>query len=207
MWGREEMADGGAETAAFAAEWASQRADRAATKERRQSEQPADPAAQAKRLADRLSVMDAGMAHFARWLTDMVRTGLAAAHNQPYSWWDGVAGRLVDAQLPGLTEQVRSVGSDVHARADWADHLLFRTGRWWAISKSWGKREELTTEELADLRVTLGWPTPPADVQGTEALPGTVAGARCPSWPAIPAPHRGGRCSSVRSPRTDWPTT
>jgi hypothetical protein len=172
MWAREDMADGGAETAAFAAEWASQRADRAATKERRQSEQPADPAAQAKRLADRLSVMDAGMADFARWLTDLVRTGLAAAHNQPYSWWDGVAGRLVDAQLPGLAEQVRSMGSDVHARADWADHLLFRTGRWWAISKAWGKREELTAEELADLRVALGWPTPSADVQGKEALPG-----------------------------------
>ncbi|WP_164199987.1 SWIM zinc finger family protein [[Micrococcus luteus] ATCC 49442] len=124
MWAREEMADAGAETA-FAEEWATQRAERAAGKERRHEGPPTDPAAQARRLADRLSLMDAGMADFGRWLTDLVRTGLAAARNQPYSWWDGVAGRLVDAQLPGLAEQVRTMGSDVHARTDWADHLLF----------------------------------------------------------------------------------
>ncbi|QOD05093.1 SWIM zinc finger family protein [Pseudarthrobacter sp. BIM B-2242] len=172
LWARGELADGGAETAAFAEEWASQRADRAATRERRHEGPPTDPAAQARRLADRLSLMDAGMADFARWLTDLVRTGLAAARNQPYSWWDGVAGRLVDAQLPGLAEQVRTMGSDVHARPDWADHLLFRTGRWWAVTKAWGRRDGLTAEEFADLRAAVGWATPSADVQAAEALPG-----------------------------------
>jgi hypothetical protein len=172
MWAREEMADDGTETAAFAEEWANQRAGRAAAKEKRHSEQPADPAAQAKRLADRLLLMDAGMADFARWLTDMVRTGLAAAHNQPYAWWDSAAGRLVDAQLPGLAEQVRAMGSDVHGRADWADHLLYRSGRWWAMTKAWSKRDELAPPELADLRAALGWGTPSADVQAAGAVPG-----------------------------------
>lgn len=172
LWARGELADGGAETAAFAEEWASQRADRAATRERRREAPPADPAAQAKRQADRLALMDAGMADFARWLTDLVRTGLAAAHNQPYSWWDSVAGRLVDAQLPGLAEQVRAMGSDVHARPDWADHLLFRTGRWWAVTKAWNKRDELDAHLFADLRVTVGWATPSAEVQAGETLAG-----------------------------------
>jgi hypothetical protein len=119
-----------------------------------------------------LALMDAGISDFARWLTDLVRTGLAAARNQPYTWWDGVAARLVDAQLPGLAEQVRAMGSDVHARADWADHLLFRSGRWWALTKAWGKRDELAPNEFADLRVAVGWARASADVQGTEALPG-----------------------------------
>jgi hypothetical protein len=101
-----------------------------------------------------------------------VRTGLAAARNQPYSWWDGVAARLVDAQLPGLAEQVRAMGSEVHGRPDWADHLLFHAGRWWALTKAWGKRDELTSDEFADLRVALGWAMASADVEGTEALPG-----------------------------------
>jgi hypothetical protein len=172
LWARGEMADGGPETADFAEEWAAQRADRAAARERRQSEPQADPAAQAKRLADRLTLMDAGIADFARWLTDLVRTGLAPAHNQPYSWWDGVAGRLVDAQLPGLAEQVRAMGSDIHARADWADHLLSRTGRWWAMTKAWTRRDELTPTEFADLRVAVGWAMASAEVQAAEALPG-----------------------------------
>lgn len=172
LWARGEMADGGSGTADFAEEWATQRADRAAARERRQSEQQTDPVAQTKRLADRLTLMDAGIADFARWLTDLVRTGLASAHNQPYAWWDGVAGRLVDAQLPGLAEQVRAMGSDVHARADWADHLLLRSGRWWAMTKAWTKRDELTPTEFADLRLAVGWAMASAGVRSTEALPG-----------------------------------
>jgi hypothetical protein len=172
LWARGEAADVGAETADFAQEWARQREDRAAARERRQSEQQPDPAAQAKRLADRLALMDAGLSDFSRWLTDLARTGLAATRNQPYTWWDGVAARLVDAQLPGLAEQVRAMASDVHARADWAEHLLFHAGRWWALTKAWGKRDELTPDEFADLRVALGWATASADVQGTESLPG-----------------------------------
>ena len=172
LWAREEAADAGAETAGFAQEWAAQRADRAATRERRQSEQQTDPVAQAKRLSDRLTLMDAGIADFARWLTDLVRTGLASAHNQSYSWWDGVAGRLVDAQLPGLAEQVRAMGSDIHARADWADHLLLRSGRWWAMTKAWSRRDELAPDEFADLRVAVGWATASTEVHAAESLPG-----------------------------------
>ena len=172
LWSRGEAADAGTETAGFAQEWAAQRAERATVRERRPSDLPADPAAQAKRLADRMALMDAGIDDFARWLTDLVRTGLASARTQPYSWWDGVAARLVDAQLPGLAEQVRAMGSDVHARTDWAGHLLLRAGRWWAVTKAWRMKDTLTPDELADLRVAVGWAVPTADVQGTEALPG-----------------------------------
>jgi hypothetical protein len=172
LWSRGEAADAGAETADFAQEWAAQRAERETGRERRQTAQPVDPAAQAKRLADRIALMDAGIDDFARWLTDLVRTGLASARTQPYSWWDGVAARLVDAQLPGLAEQVRAMGSDVHARHDWTDHLLLRAGRWWAVTKAWRQRDDLTETERADLRVAVGWAVPTADVQGTEALPG-----------------------------------
>ena len=172
LWARGEAAEVGSETADFATDWAAQRANRSAARERRQSAQPPDPAAQAKRLADRLALMDAGMADFARWLTDLVRAGLAAARTQPYSWWDGTAARLVDAQLPGVAEQVRAMGSDVHARSDWAEHLLMRAGRWWALTKAWARRDELGEAELADLRATLGWAMPSADVQAAESLPG-----------------------------------
>ncbi|WP_457962291.1 SWIM zinc finger domain-containing protein [Arthrobacter sp. D1-29] len=172
LWSRGQAADAGAETADFAREWAGQREERAAALERRQTGQQADPVAQAKRRADRLALMDSGVSDFARWLTDLVRTGLAAARDQPYAWWDAVAARLVDAQLPGLAEQVRAMGSDVHARGDWADHLLLHAGRWWALTKAWNMREELSATEFADLRAAVGWAVASADVQGTEELPG-----------------------------------
>jgi hypothetical protein len=172
LWARGEAAEVGAEAADFAQDWAAQRGQRAVERKQRASEQQPDPAAQAKRLADRLALMDAGMADFSRWLADLVRTGLAAARTQPYSWWDGTAARLVDAQLPGLAEQVRAMGSDVHARTDWADHLLMRAGRWWALAKAWRGRDELDPTELADLRATIGWAVASADVQAAESLDG-----------------------------------
>lgn len=172
LWSRGEAAAAGAHTADFAKEWAGQRADRATAKERRQAEKSADPEAQAKRLAARLALMDAGIEDFSRWLTDLVRTGLAAARKQPYSWWDGVAARLVDAQLPGLAEQVRDMASQVHGRTDWADHLLLCVGRWWALAKAWTARDSLSPEEFADVKAALGWATPSADVQDTGSLTG-----------------------------------
>lgn len=172
LWARGETAGAGAETAAFAREWADKRAERPAARPGRPEGKAADPAAQARRLAERTALMDAGMDDFARWLADLVRTGLAPARNQPYAWWDGAAARLVDAQLPGLAEQVRAMGSDVHARTDWADHLLLHAGRWWAVTKAWGRRERLAPDELADLRAVVGWATPTADVHNTESLPG-----------------------------------
>ncbi|WP_411721566.1 SWIM zinc finger family protein [Mycetocola sp.] len=172
LWSRGEAADAGTETAGFAQEWASQRTDRTTSRVQRQTGQPVDAQAQARRLADRMALMDAGVDDFARWLSDLVRTGLAAARSQPYAWWDGVAARLVDAQLPGLAEQVRAMGSDVHARTDWADHLLLVAGRWWAVTRAWRSRDALNPTESADLRATVGWAVPTADVEGTEALPG-----------------------------------
>ncbi|MDI2035679.1 SWIM zinc finger family protein [Paenarthrobacter nitroguajacolicus] len=172
LWARGEAAEAGTETADFAQEWAAQRADRATAKERRDSGKPADPEAQAKRLAARLDLMDAGIADFALWLTDVIRTGLAAARKQPYPWWDAVAARLVDAQLPGLAEQVRQMASDIHGRTDWADHLLMNIGRWWALTKAWSQKDGLAPGEFADLKAAVGWATPSAEVQDTESMPG-----------------------------------
>ncbi|WP_138413886.1 SWIM zinc finger family protein [Sinomonas gamaensis] len=171
LWARGEAAEAGAQASDYAAQWAGERTKRAAAQERRSAGSP-DPAAQAKRLEDRLALMDSGMSDFALWLMDLARTGLAAARTQPYSWWDNTAARLVDAQLPGLAEQVREMGSEVHARVDWADHLLLRAGRWWAVTKAWSLRDELGPAELADLRATIGWAMASAEVEAAESLPG-----------------------------------
>jgi hypothetical protein len=117
-----------------------------------------DPAAAARRREDRLALMSAGLADLETWLGDLVRGGLAAARQQPYRYWDEAAARLVDAQLPALAERVRRMGSDVHARADWADHLLAEAGRWWTATRAWARRERLDAAQLGDLRAFLGWP-------------------------------------------------
>lgn len=159
-----------ASAASFASEWAAQRAAKSAAGSASPERKPPDPAARAKRLEDRLALMDGGMADFALWLGDLMRGGTAAARQQPYAWWDGTAARLVDAQLPGLAEQVRTLASEVRSGDDWADHLLTMAGRWWTATHSWAIRESLSEDEMGDLRAYIGWPFSAQEIEAADAV-------------------------------------
>ena len=117
--------------------------------------------------------MTAGLDDFSVWLRDLVRAGTASARQQPYGWWDETAARLVDAQLPGLAEQVRTMAGDVHRREDWADHLLAVSGRWWTATRAWTMRDALDRDGFADLRAYLGWAQPTAEVRAADTRTGT----------------------------------
>lgn len=149
-----------AAVADFASAWSSERMDRSARTEARRrarAESPPDPEAQARRLAERRSLMSAGLDDFERWLFDLVRQGLAAARRQPFAYWDNAAARLVDAQVPGLADRVRFMAGAVHSRPDWADHLLAEAGRWWLAVQAWRRWDALPEDVAGDLRTVLGW--------------------------------------------------
>lgn len=161
------------EAAGFAQEWAAERSARAEAKAAGDAARPArapDPAAAARRLEERLALMDGGMDDFARWLTDLARSGTASARQQSYAWWDGTAARLVDAQLPGLADDVRSVGSAVSGRPDWPERLLVAIGRWWTATRAWAARDALDAAQLGDLRAYLGWTTSTDSVRRADAV-------------------------------------
>jgi len=152
----------------FAGEWAAERAEKAARPPRAAA--PADPEARAKRQAERLALMTAGMADFALWLTDLVRGGTVQARRQPWGWWDTAAARLVDAQLPALADRVRTAGSEVNRREDWADHLLAELGRWWSAVQAWQRWDHLDERTRADLRAYVGWAQATDDVRAGETV-------------------------------------
>lgn len=160
-----------AESPDFASSWAQTRAQRAAERATG-SDKPADPEARARRVEDRLRLMDAGIAEFLLWLTDLVRAGTVQAKRRPLSWWDAAGSRLVDAQLPGLADRVRDLGSQVNRREDWAEHLVDQLGLCWTAVKAWERRELLDEVTLSDLRVFLGWPTATDDVRAADAVEG-----------------------------------
>jgi hypothetical protein len=144
---------------AAAGTWAEERRARSARHAaRRGAAAPPDPLAQARRQAEREATMTAGLDELDRWLGDLVRQGLAGARRQPYAFWDTMAARLVDHQLPGLAERVRGVGGGVVARDDWADVLLTECGRWHLAVEAWRRRHSLDEAELGDLRAFVGWP-------------------------------------------------
>jgi hypothetical protein len=152
----------------FAGEWAAERAERAERPAR--SSAPADPEARAKRQAERLVTMSTGMTDFGLWLTDVVRGGTVQARRQPLSWWDTAAARLVDAQLPGLADRVRTMGSEVNRLEDWSDHLLAELGRWWSAVQAWLRWDQLDERTRADLRAYVGWAQATEEVRAGETV-------------------------------------
>jgi hypothetical protein len=166
----------------FAHDWATDRAARRAATEARNGAggEVADPEARARRAAEREATMSAGLDELERWLGDLVRQGLAGARRQPYGFWDAMAARLVDAQMPALAERVRSVGGGLAARADWADVLLAEAGRWELAVRAWRSRSRLDPAVVADLRVFLGWSRRADEVAGFERVRDrwVVAGVR-----------------------------
>jgi len=153
----------------FAGDWAQQRQDRASSAASGPKKE-VDPAAQAKRVEERKATMTAGMADFGLWLGDLVRNGIAGLRQQPYAFWDDTAARLVDAQLPGLADRVRAMGSLVVARPDWTDVLLAEIGRWWTATRAWTQLDHLSPDDVGNLRAYVGWPYSTDEIRQGEGV-------------------------------------
>lgn len=176
LWSSGALAEGDGTVAAFAQEWADDRAGRATRRSERaegRTAQPVDPEAAERRRAQRVATMSAGVEDLALWLADLVRGGLAAARRQPLSWWDAAAARLVDAQLPGLADEVRAVGGRLQREDDWVPVLLAAVGRWWTVVQAWRRREDLDAGLTGDLRAAVGWAVAAEEVRGQDRVAGT----------------------------------
>ncbi|HKX33491.1 MAG TPA: SWIM zinc finger family protein [Blastocatellia bacterium] len=144
-------------------EWIESRAERTERRAHKQAaadERPeavADPAAQAKRAADREARVKAGLQELNTWLRDLVRAGLATAQTQPRQFWERPAARLVDAQAPGLARMVRELASIPSSGDGWQERLLERIGKIYLLIEGSQRIGELPAETQADLRSFIGW--------------------------------------------------
>jgi hypothetical protein len=113
---------------------------------------------------DRIARMSAGLAELDRWLDDRLRTGLADPSLASYRTWDGLAARLVDAQIGGLANRVRRLAGLVGAHADWHSQVLAELGVLHLLATS-GRHLGTLPPGLADsVAATIGWQVRQADV-------------------------------------------
>ncbi len=113
---------------------------------------------------DRIARMSAGLAELDRWLDDRLRTGLADPSLASYKTWDGLAARLVDAQVGGLANRVRRLAGLVGAHADWHSQVLAELGVLHLLATS-GRHLGTLPPSLADsVAATIGWQVRQADV-------------------------------------------
>jgi hypothetical protein len=129
-------------------------------------EAPVDTEAAAKRVARRLNQMTEGGAELARWLSDQVRHGLATYPQQPATYFAGVAARLVDAKIPGLTNEVVRLESFIHSGEGWPQRVLGQLGRMYLMTEGLSRFSTLPESLQGDLRAVLGWAMDKEEVLG-----------------------------------------
>ncbi len=114
-------------------------------------------AAQAKRAALRAERVAEGMDQLDRWLSDLVRVGLASLEESSPGVFEDQARRLVDAQAPGLAAWVRRLADRPLATPDWPKRLLDELGRIALLLRAYRRRDALPPDLLSDLRQLIGW--------------------------------------------------
>jgi hypothetical protein len=141
----------------WVAEWLSKRSESAARKKDR-ADRPAaapDPLAQARRAERRTERVLAGIEALDLWMSDLVRTGFAAAQgDQPFR---EQAARLVDAQAPGLAGRVRQLGNLPQSTPEFAARMADGLGRLALLTHAFRRLDALHPALAADVRAAIGW--------------------------------------------------
>jgi SWIM zinc finger len=155
-------------------EWLDKRSESTQKKQEAKSEKPVDLAAQAKRFAQRELKVRAGLEDLDLFLRDLVRQGLATVQAQPYSYWDRVAARLVDAQAPILAKRIRAIASIPHSGQGWAERLLAELGKLHLLVQGYKRRDVLPEAVQAELRSQVGWTLKQEELLGLTKQPDTA---------------------------------
>ncbi|MEM6501239.1 MAG: SWIM zinc finger family protein [Cyanobacteria bacterium P01_C01_bin.89] len=140
----------------WVSEWLEKRSQAAQRKQAKVAK-AVDPEAQAKRIQQREKKIAAGLVDLEQWLEDMVRQGFGDLPNQPYSFWDRAAARLVDAQAPGLARRVRSLAGIPHSGQHWPDRMLRSLGLLHLLVQGYRRSATLSPAMEAEVRSQIGW--------------------------------------------------
>ncbi|MCY1145346.1 DUF5691 domain-containing protein [Actinoplanes sp. Pm04-4] len=160
LWSESDVS--AAPPAAFAREWQTARAARAAAKPKAAA--TPDPAAAAKRVEQRAERVAGGLAELRRWLDDQIRQGLAGAQRGGPQPFETMAARLVDAQAPTAAGAVRRLGSVAGVGPHWADRLLGELALLQLLVSGYDRLTELPPELAATVRSRIGFPVATDDV-------------------------------------------
>ena len=122
---------------------------------------------QEKRARRRHERIRGGVEDLELWLHDLVRGGLAEAAARPWTSFEQMAERLVDAQAPGLARLVRDLGGLPHRTSGWPERMLIDLGRLALLLDATRRLESLDPDLRAEVRTLIGIAEGRADVLAT----------------------------------------
>jgi hypothetical protein len=164
---------------AWVTDWLEGRARRAEQKAKK-AEQPEgerDPEQarraadrQAKSAADREAKVAAGLEDLRLWIRDLARRGLGSARDEPYSFWENPAARMIDAQAPGIARMLREMAGVPATGDGWQGRLLERLAKLHLLLEAHGRLDQLPPDTQADVRALIGWTQNQDDLLVTDGI-------------------------------------
>jgi SWIM zinc finger len=141
-------------------QWLTQRDGKARQAQERRATGAAPAKAKDPKTAQRRELrVEDGIDELERWLRDQVAHGLAQAEHAPYSLWDDVARRLVDAQAGALAGQIAALATIPRQRggASWPERLLEEYALLWLLTRAYRRRAHLPEPLRQTVRARVGF--------------------------------------------------
>ncbi|MGC0366208.1 hypothetical protein ABH922_004192 [Rhodococcus sp. 27YEA15] len=140
----------------FASQWLLSRQEKPerATERAVALTKPASDSATAQKRAERVA---SGLVELDLWITDQIRGGLASMDT---SWtsFDAIAGRMVDAQVPGAATALRALAAVVASTENWPQRVLDEFSRLHLLIVAHQRLDELPGSLQDSVRSHLGYP-------------------------------------------------
>lgn len=120
--------------------------------------------AKVKRWEKRLLLMSSGIEELELWLKDLVRQGLANVSASNPIFWNTIAAKMMDAQLPRVSTILKEAGNLVEENPNWIEIVSGQLGELYLLVEAFRRREQLTPSMQNELYNMLGRLTKKADV-------------------------------------------
>jgi hypothetical protein len=109
-----------------------------------------------RRRFERLERTANGMEDLEAWLLDTARRGIATVVSEDSKWYEGIASRMADASMTGLSRTLRLLGQIPSFSSDWAEKTAGVLAGCYLAVRIFRKRDTLPDALLFDLQNFIG---------------------------------------------------
>ncbi len=114
--------------------------------------------AKVKRNDDKLKLTMAGVGELKLWLTDMIRVGILELANRPFTYFDNMMERMVDAKAPGLAGWIKALRNLPYNEPHlWQDESLIIISKLFLLVKAAENFDSYDLHEQKAIKGLLGW--------------------------------------------------
>jgi hypothetical protein len=157
------------ETPDWVEEWLITRSAKAEKKAEKVNK-PVNKEAQEKRQKSRSEKVSQGIDDLMAWLQDLARVGISELTSKDYAYWDGIAARLVDAQVTGLANSVKEMSAHASSGNNSMELLAGSIAKLHLLLQAYRNINELPVNLQHDVKQRIGWPVNKDEVMSSEGV-------------------------------------